>query len=163
MLHHIHGLAMAWLWNKKESIVATHQWIKTKQSMLRWSAHDKTTVHVMHNARISKEKWFEFHQLTNTMTKRLYMSCTTKHNWNTHHLTSFSRFSLHRETAESDLARRDQSDEHVINQAPSIIARRWSFRTLSLMANCHSGDACTSRRTRLMSPIEDPLLFIMRR
>ena len=60
------------------------------------------------------------------------------------------------------------ADEQVIEQAhhaPWLIARRWSSKAPSLIATCHSRDACTSRRTRLISPIVDPLhtLLIMRR
>ena len=62
--------------------------------------------------------------ISSRMTKRLYMSCTTKHSWNSHHLTSFWSFELHREDAENDLAR-DQASRTSKWSNKLIMLRDW--------------------------------------
>ena len=76
MPHHIHGLAMAWLWNKKESIVDGHTSNGFKKTV------DAAMIGTWKSTMPELVNKSDVNFISSRMTKRLYMSCTTKHSWN---------------------------------------------------------------------------------
>ena len=157
--------------------MATHRMdLKQKQqSMLRWSAHENPQCPGLVN-----NKWFEFQCSRVWWQNDCTCHAQQQASWIIFEIpitwcySQLLKFYLPIITSSRSCWKWSSSwyvaDEQVIEQAhhaPCLIARRWSSRTPCLMANCHSGDACTSRRTRLMSAIVDPSmvhpLLIMRR